>query len=95
MESIAIREISAANALARRRATVLSAALSHIGIKASPGYVSVIGVQPASLDIGVERTQLEETLHMATGELAAISLPARETVSAGARRRRRVPTSPR
>ena len=32
---------------------------------------------------------------MGTDELAAIGLPARETVSAGARRRRRVPTSPR
>jgi hydrogenase maturation protease len=52
-------------------------------LDASPGHVTVIGVQPASLDIGLELTpvvaaRLDEMVEMVADELAAIGLPPRE-----------------
>ena len=55
-------------------------------LDAAPAHVTVIGVQPASLDIGLELTpviaaRLDDMVEMVAGELAAIGLPARETTS--------------
>ena len=52
-------------------------------LDASPARITVIGVQPASLDIGLELTppmaaRLDAMLAMVTGELAALGLPPRE-----------------
>ena len=50
-------------------------------LEAAPARVTVIGVQPASLDIGLELTppiaeRLDVLVEMVAGELAAIGLPA-------------------
>jgi hydrogenase maturation protease len=50
-------------------------------LDASPAHVTVIGVQPASLDIGLELTpliaaRLDEMVDMVANELAAIVPPA-------------------
>jgi hydrogenase maturation protease len=55
----------------------------------APAHVTVIGVQPASLDLGLELTpliaaRLDEMLTMVIAELAAIGRPARETGSTAA-----------
>lgn len=53
-------------------------------LDSAPAHVTVIGVQPASLDIGLELTppiaaRFDDMVEMVAGELAAIGLPARET----------------
>jgi hydrogenase maturation protease len=53
-------------------------------LDAAPAHVTVIGVQPASLDIGLELTpaiaaRFDDMVEMVAGELAAIGLPATET----------------
>jgi hydrogenase maturation protease len=54
-------------------------------LDASPAHVTVIGVQPASLDIGLELSpvvaaRLDEMVEMVADELAAIGLPPREAM---------------
>jgi hydrogenase maturation protease len=53
-------------------------------LDSAPAHVTVIGVQPASLDIGLELTppiaaRFDDMVEMVAGELAAIGLPPRET----------------
>jgi hydrogenase maturation protease len=60
-------------------------------LDASPARVTVIGVQPASLDIGLELTpvvaaRLDEMVEMLADELAAIGLPPREAMPNSHRR---------